>query len=206
MGATTEQKLEACRAFESVVTSERQRAASNPDSNNVSLLKQVLELMPKSMEPELQQKVDELKRSLNPKPPRNEAVNGFVNEGGHVMSVPVPPAPLANALDKLTGKIKISGGGEHPVIKEMRDSLAAGTQPVVLLQKLEKMYNSSSVKYNPENKQAVREAAKEIYDGAIHGKPIQSTEQLRVVDALVGLGFEGIDAMRLSYDQDPVKL
>jgi len=116
------------------------------------------------------------------------------------------PTPLADALDGLAEKIKASDGTEHPAIAEMKDLLESGTQPVVLLEKLEKLYDSSSVKYNDASKLAVREAAKEIYDKGMHGQSVMSHQTNRIVDALVGLDFKGVNTMGLSYGKSPLKL
>lgn len=116
------------------------------------------------------------------------------------------PTPLADALDGLAGRIKATDGAELPAIAEMKELLEAGTQPVVLLEKLEKLYDSSSVKYSDANKQAVREAAKEIYDKGMHGQSSMLRDSNRIVDALVGLEFEGIHAMRLGEAESPLKL
>lgn len=114
--------------------------------------------------------------------------------------------PLADALDGLAGKIKASDGTEDPAIVEMKDLLEAGTQPVVLLEKLEKLYDSPSVKYNDGKRQAVREAAKEIYDKEMHGNDSALRDANRIVDALVGLEFKGIHAMRLGEAASPLEL
>ncbi len=141
--------------------------------------------------------LDDGKPGVDPFGPGSVEVQGKKGDITVVDSKSVP-TPLADALGALADKIQTSDGGVHPKILEMQELLEKGTQPVVLLEKLEKFYDSPSVKYNEDNKQAVREAAKDIYDKTIHGQSMASYAQTRVVDALVGMDFKNIDTMRLS--------